>query len=349
MKILVIQQKMIGDVLTSTIICELLKKNIAGCEVHYLINLGTEAVVNNNPFVDNIIFFKPEFKESKLEFYYFLKSVRNYNFDVVIDAYRKLESKLVTLFSGASIKISHQKTDSFLYYNTRLVYLNKHESKDLAIQNRIQLTTPLISKIPKSLSPKIFLTQEETNNALLFLERHNIDTKLPLYMISVLGSNDEKTYPLDYMATVINKIASNGKCQILFNYIPSQKKKVEIVFNQCNSLAKSYISLDTYASSLRGFLAILSKCDALIGNEGGSVNMAKALNIPTFAIFSPWITKEAWGLFQDKKNISVHLNDFKAHLFENKSLKTIKKSVFKFYREFNPELFEKQLEVFLNS
>lgn len=347
MKILVIQQKMIGDVLTSTIICELLKKNIASCEIHYLINSGTEAVVQNNPFVDHIILFKPEFKENKFKFYQFLRSINDYQFDIVIDVYRKVESKLITLFSGASKKISYKKLDSFLFYNRTIPYLKQDHNSDLAIQNRIQLLSPLVDQLPSNISPKIYLNDSEILDANLFLEKHQINKLSPIYMISVLGSSLNKTYPFDYMADVINKIASLGKCQILFNYIPSQKNDVTKIITQCNSLAQSYIKIDAYTTSLRCFLGVLSKCDALIGNEGGAVNMAKALSVPTFAIFSPWIRKEAWALFQNSINRSVHLNDYRKDLFESLSVKQIKENSNELYKSFKPELFEKELELFL--
>ncbi|WP_210706828.1 hypothetical protein [Maribacter dokdonensis] len=41
-------------------------------------------------------------------------------------------------------------------------------------------------------------------------------------------------------------------------------------------------------------MALLKQCDGYLGNEGGSSNMYKTLEIPNFAIFSPWISKEAW-------------------------------------------------------
>ena len=40
------------------------------------------------------------------------------------------------------------------------------------------------------------------------MEKHQINKLSPIYMISVLGSSFNKTYPFDYMADIINKIAS---------------------------------------------------------------------------------------------------------------------------------------------
>jgi heptosyltransferase-2 len=52
MKILIIQQKMIGDVLTSSLLFEVLKNNYKESELHYLINSHTSEIINNNPLID---------------------------------------------------------------------------------------------------------------------------------------------------------------------------------------------------------------------------------------------------------------------------------------------------------
>jgi len=57
MKILVVQQKMIGDVLTSTVICESLKKEYPDSTVDYLVYSNAKPVIKNNPFFDNIFEF----------------------------------------------------------------------------------------------------------------------------------------------------------------------------------------------------------------------------------------------------------------------------------------------------
>ena len=36
----------------------------------------------------------------------------------------------------------------------------------------------------------------------------------------------------------------------------------------------------------------MNECVVIIGNDGGAINMAKALNKPSFIIFSPWIEKK---------------------------------------------------------
>jgi len=88
----------------------------------------------------------------------------------------------------------------------------------------------------------------------------------------------------------------------------------------------------------------------IIGNDGGAINMAKALGKPSFIIFSPWIDKKGWATFEDGINhVSLHLNEFKPNLFEGKTAKIVKKETVSFYKEFTPELIYPTLSTFLET
>ncbi|UOB18264.1 glycosyltransferase family 9 protein [Abyssalbus ytuae] len=354
MKVLVIQQKMIGDVLTSSIICQNLKAFIPNTTVHYMVHSNTIPVVLNNPYIDKIVDFKPEYRKSKVLFYKFLKTLRKENYNAVIDIYGKLESYIITAFCNSKIKIGEHKWYSRLLYTHTF---NRLTSPTLgvgfAIENRLQLLQPLIKekKITEFYNkPTIYLTEQEKENALRFFSKNNINITKPVIMIGVLGSGKSKTYPFEYMAAVINKITNTvPEATLLFNYIPSQLNEVTQIYEKCNEQAKEQINFNAFAPSLREFLAVLSYCTAVIGNEGGIVNMAKALNIPTFSIFSPWINREAWGLFEDHKNVSVHLKDYKPELYKGKTKKEIKENNENLYKAFRPELFPDKLTDFIKN
>ncbi|WP_103865272.1 glycosyltransferase family 9 protein [Aquimarina sp. I32.4] len=350
MKILVIQQKMIGDVLTSTIICEVLRKEHPDATIDFLVNSNTKPVIIENPFYDNIIEFKKEYQDNKKALYSFLVDIRKTKYDYVIDAYGKLESNLITLFSGASQKVSFYKWYSqFIYTKTIKRNPKPITNASTAIENRLRLVFPENRIASEITRPKIFLTKEEKQKAKDFLESNGITAKRPLVMISVLGSEKRKTLPFEYMAKVIDATVNISDACILFNYIPNQEKDARTIYNITMPKTQRHIHFEVFAKSLRGFLAILSHCDALVGNEGGAVNMAKALDIPTFTIFSPWIIKKDWNMFEDgEKHMSVHLSDFLPELFLDKTSKELKNKSIELYPYFKPQLFIDQLRAFLN-
>jgi heptosyltransferase II len=350
MKILVIQQKMIGDVLTSSILFEALRKEFPKARLEYLIYKHTAAVVENNPFIDEMILSKKEdFKPHN--FPAFLQRIRSRKYDVIIDVYSKIGTALLCAYSGAGITISYEK------WYTRKLYSHVIKRADkaltpagLAIENRLRLLTPLIENAPAQLKPKIHLTKEETTAAKQRLEQAGISGQSKLLMVSVLGSSEEKTYPLQYLATLLDKAVEETKAQLLFNYIPRQLPEAQKICEMCNQETRKHIHLEVFGKSLREFMALTSHCNALIGNEGGAVNMAKALDLPTFAIFSPGIKKEDWSLFETGlSNKSVHLKDYRKDLFENTTTSSLKKDYEELYAEFKPEFIWEELEEFLKN
>ena len=351
MKILIIQQKMIGDVLASSMLFEAIKKQFPDYELHYLINTNTYPVVEHHPYVDTFHLFTKRHEKSKLKLLSLAKLVKKERFDVVIDVYSKLSSNIITFYSGSKMKISYDKGFNYLIYNHRFKYKSKADTTaGLAIENRLLLTQPLGISAKKVYRPKIHLTENEKKHTKAFLIKSGIDLKKPLMMIGVLGSSHNKTYPPQYMAQVINQISEYlPKSQIIFNYIPSQKTDAEHIYGLCPHKTQNQILFNVYGKGLRQFMSILSYCSALIGNEGGAVNMAKALNIPTFTIFSPWIKKEAWNMFDDgKKHVSVHLQDYdKTPYLDIKHYKILKPQSEKLYHAFKPGYFQNKLSVFL--
>lgn len=338
---------MIGDVLTSSILFEALKKKYPQSELHYLINSHTLPVVEHNPFIDHFVFFTPEIEKSKIEFFKLVKSVRKNKYDVVIDVYSKLSSNIISLFSKAKTKISYKKKfRTFIYSHNITRQKHSNHATGLEIINRLRLLKPL--KIDtKSIKPKVYLTEKEIQASKQLLQQKNIDLTQPLFMISVLGSSANKTYPSNYMAKIIDKIVEETGGQILFNYIPKQIAEAKTVYSFCETKTQEHIYFEIYGNNLREFLSITKHCTALIGNEGGAVNMAKALNVPSFAIYSPWINKVGWNMFENENNVNVHLKDYKPELYKNENKKKLKKNALTLYLLFDPKLFIGKLEKFL--
>ena len=341
---------MIGDVLTSSILFEAIKEKYPESELHYVINHNTISVVEHNPFIDRIISITPEIGNRKYYFFKFLKTLRKEHYDVVIDVYSKYSSNLMTLFSGAKKRISkHKWYSSFIYNHTFYESSEKKSIAGLAIENRLSLLAPLNIDSDTNYVPKIYLTNEEIESARKYLESNGLDLQKKLFMIGVVGSNMDKTYPMKEMAKVIDSIVSHTNGSILFNYSPNQIDSARKIFNLCSDDTRNNIFFDIYGNSLRSFLAITHHSSALIGNEGGATNMAKALGVPTFSIFSPWIDKNAWNMFDDEiKNVSVHLMDYLPELYKDREFKNKKKEASEFYSQFKFQHFKDKLIDFLN-
>jgi len=351
MKILVIQQKMIGDVLVSSIICNNLRTAYPTAQIDYLVYESTVPVLEGNTSIDNIILFKKEHRESNTALLKLALKIRSEKYDLVIDAYSKLESWVFVLLSGAKRKISYKKAwRNFLYTDNVPFAVFPKTNMGLAIERRLSLLKPLDLNIEIDPLPKLYVTEEENLEAIALFQKHNVKKDRKTVMISLLGSEKLKTYPLEFMSEIVDAVAENRDINILFNYFPSQIDEARKVYDACAESTRAKIYFDLLGNDLRSFIAIMNNCNLIVGNDGGAINMAKSLNKPTFTIFSPWIEKKIWATFEDEiHHISVHLQEFKPELFTLYSEKEVKFKTPELYAEFKPELFKNQLASFLDA
>ena len=346
-KILVIQQKMIGDVLASSIICSTLKQTYPDVRIDYLVHDFTKPVIENNPNIDNVILFKDEQRKSSIALIKFAFAIRRAKYNAVIDAYNKWESGIITLISGAKTKIGYDKWYTSFFYN-KTVQQN-WRVPDSALVHRIQLAEALTGLKHPVVFPKIYVTEAEITAAKQLLAPKN-EAGLPVIMISAMGSDDIKSLPAVEMAKILDLIAQNSHAKLLLNHLPKQAESVKEIYSLCRPETQQRIMFDLYISDLRIFLALLTQCTALIGNEGGAVNMAKALNVPTFTIFSPWINKGSWNmLHDDNKHVAVHLQDFLPEIYENKHPKEFKDKAIELYKKLTLNLFDNKLVTFVKN
>jgi ADP-heptose:LPS heptosyltransferase len=349
MKILVIQQKMIGDVLVSSIICNNLRLAYPNAKIDYLVYESTTPVLEGNPNIDTIIRFEEKHRKSKKELLNLALEIRANKYDLLIDAYSKLESWLIVLLSGAKRKISYKKKGRTFLYTDNVPFEEFPKTNlGLAIERRLSLIKPLDLAVKIDPLPKLFVTKAENEHAISLIEQYKLKKDRKTVMISLLGSEKLKTYPLNYITSVIDTIADNADVNILFNYFPKQIDDAKTVFNSCKPSTQEKIYFDLLGGDLRAFIGVLNQCDLIVGNDGGAINMAKALGKPSFIIFSPWIEKKIWATLEDGiHHMSVHLNDYKPELLSQKTEKELKQDTLSLYKEFKPNLFKDKLKSFL--
>ncbi len=320
-----------GDILVSSTILPLLKNKFPDAEISFLLEEKHQQILYGNPYADQLIFWDDK------NFIRMIQNIRQQKFDIVIDLYSKIDTGLLTLFSGAKKRIGFFKNYTQLFY-THPVKRRKtalSESMTSGIEHRLQLLEPLAIKFHE-IFPKTYIMDKELENAKSILARNGLASDDNLIMISTFGSTDEKTYPLEYMAQLLDYIVAYKRdSKILCNYLPSQKDLFLQIINMVSPNTRKAIVKDFDTKNLREFAAVTSFCKCLIGNEGGATNLSKSLSIPTFTIFAPHIELKGWAWTSNPKmDRFLHLHDFVPESTN--------------YSDFEPELFENQLKDFLN-
>lgn len=347
-KILIIQNKRIGDVLISSVIANNYKAKYPDSEVHLMAYDYTHGVIQNNPNIDKIISINEKELKKIGNLAKMIIQVRSEKYDILFDPYSKLQSRLICKFGGIKQTVGHKsrkKIGNLGYYTHPVGILeSKSHICGKAIEDRIHLLKQVDAFENIDYEPKIFLTEEEQQ---FRVPKKYQDKKI--IMLGILGSTPQKSMPYEYIAQIVDHIATAFNCYLLFNYAPNQKVEADKIYDLCQN--KSNIILDVYAPSIRDFAVLMNQCAVLVSNEGGTVHIAKAVNKPTFTIFSPYINKDDWSSFEDGKfHKSVHLLDFLPNAISElsyKQNKEIEKNPRELYLKLTPEMIIPELDVFL--
>ncbi len=346
-KILVIQNKRIGDVLISSVIANNIKKVFPESEVTYFVYEYTAGVLENNPNIDRIIAVKEKELKSYSKLFQTISKIKKEEYDIIFDPYSKLQSRLICLFSGAQYRIGLKRAHKDLklpFYTHPVSHLeNRTQNCGKAIEDRINMITSVFELKEPEYDPKIFLTEAEKQYS-------RIDSlQKPVIMMGILGSTPQKSLPYEYIVEIIDYITEHYGGTILFNYAPNQTEEAMAVFKMCKN--QSRINLTIYENSIRGFIQLMNKCDLLVSNEGGSVHITKALDKPTFTIYSPYVNKEHWCSFEDgDRHDSIHLLEEKPDLFSGFTLekrRDIEEDPKSLYKQLTPSLILSKLKPFL--
>ncbi len=319
-----------GDVLVTSTILPLLKNKFSDSEISFLAEEKHTQILVGNPYINHFIFFKDSFLKT-------LSEVKKQKFDIIIDLYSKIETGALTLLSGAKTRIGFFKNYTQFFYNFPVKRTTKLKSKNttFGIEHRLQMLEPLGIGFQETF-PKIYLSEEEIENAHRILSENGLAIDDNLIMLSTFGSSKEKTYPTEYMAEVIKFIFQcKPNSKLLCNYMPFQEDLFEELYNQLSEDVKKLVIKNFHTKSLREFAAVTSLCKCLIGNEGGATNVSKSLKIPTLTIFSPQIKLEDWAWTSNSKmDRFLHVKDFVPNSES--------------YSDFTPNYIEKGLKEFLD-
>jgi heptosyltransferase-2 len=346
-KILVIQNKRIGDVLLASLIAANMKQIYPDSVIDYMVYDYTTGVIENNPNIQNIIKINEKELKKIPNLIKMAFQIRKANYDIIFDPYAKFQSRAISLLSKAPMRIGYKKRekDPVLPFYTHSINFLKVKSKPCgkAIEDRVHLATSVFKIKDPIYEPKIYLTEAEKQYDKL--KSYN----KPVIMFGVLGSTPQKSMPYNYIIQLVDYITENYDAYILFNYAPHQKKDALEIYNSCKH--KDKIIIDIYEDSIRGFIQLMNKCTLLVGNEGGVVHISKALDKPTFTIFSPYVMKESWASFEDGvKHTSIHLLDEHPNLFsEDRNVRRkIEEDPSFMYNQLTPDIILPKLSPFLN-
>jgi ADP-heptose:LPS heptosyltransferase len=153
-KILIIQTAFLGDVILATSLVEKLHSFYPNAIIHFLVKKGNESVLENNPKLKKVWIFDKSNKITSLSS--LIKSLKNEQFDTVINLHRFFSTGLITALVGAKNKIGFSKNPLATFYTEKYLHEITNEvheiNRNQKLIEKFTDTKPALPKLYPSIS-----------------------------------------------------------------------------------------------------------------------------------------------------------------------------------------------------
>ncbi len=288
--ILIIKLKHIGDVLVATPVITALKKAYPESRITVLVNRGTEAMVTDNPAVDEVLMMDRgrDLPTVKRLFHQisFLRKIRKKGFDLVLELSGGDRGAIISRFSGARQRIGfapkRQKMLGRHHCFTRMVKistLTQHMVEhDLALVRGLGIE-------PVSPTLALYWKKEDEKRCEAILAERGIRIDKPYVALHPTSRWMFKTWHARGYAAVSDYIQNNYGLPVI---ITSGPAKVELQrVSEILSLTTTTPANCAGALTLKQLGCLISHARLFFGVDSAPMHMAAAVGTPAIALFGP--------------------------------------------------------------
>jgi len=305
-KILIVRLDHIGDSICTTPVLPVLKQHFPNVKITVLTGSEGQAVFQRNPFVYEIIIFGSNwFSRSKMlnlfELFRILSQLRKAKFDLGYDLRGDIRNILLMVSGSVKFRVGYG-----IAGGAGLLHrVGEYDERLHQVELNMKLVTGEVSG-QRNLIPKIYLSDPEKEEAKSILNQTGVrETD------EVIAVHPEAGYP--------SKEWEEKKFKELIEWLihDKQNKVVILGLTKAKKIAEHFSSphlnplhqgegkvreqnqvIDLVGKlSLRQMIAVMSQCDAFIGNDSGPSHIAQALKIPALVVASGTNEYDRWGIW----------------------------------------------------
>jgi len=302
--ILIINLKHYGDVLTTTPLLPVLKTRFPESAIYYLVRSGMEVMVEDHPFVKDVIILNPP-QEGLLErvLYHltFLKKLRRYHFELVLEFSRGDRGAFLSLASGAPVRVGyHDKGKGFFGRNQ--IFTNLVETIEEQ-KHTIDFHLDALRQIglkPKEKQMSFYWSDADEAIADQLVRISGVEQDEPFVVIHPTSRWMFKAWTSEGYAAVADHIQGRYGIKVVITSSPDLKElaKIEEIFKLIRYPA---INLSGKLT-LKQLGRIVQRAILFFGIDSAPMHMSVAVGTPVLALFGP-SGEHMWGPLGDENQV----------------------------------------------
>ncbi len=311
--ILVVRLDHIGDLICSLPVFPILKERFPNATITVLTGAEGEAILKENPFVDQLIVFRSNWFLRKkilnaIEFFEVLSLLRKAKFDVGYDLRGDLRNIIFMFLTGVRFRIGYG-----IAGGAGLLHRVGEYDERL---HQAELNVKLVSgEVPAriSLKPKIYLSAYEQKEAGEILNQSGIQKTDRIVAIHPEAGYVSKEWEEKNLKQLIELLLRDPSNKILIFGLSKAAKIAEAFFPphpnplpQGEGRVRGQVINLVGKISLRQMISVIARAHLFIGNDSGPSHIAQALGIPAIVIASGTNEYDRWGIWQQPSKVLSH-------------------------------------------
>ncbi|GAA7746622.1 lipopolysaccharide heptosyltransferase I [Helicobacter pylori] len=325
MKIAIVRLSALGDIIVSAVFLAVIKECLPNAQIEWFVDERFGAILEHSPYIDKLhpIALKSVLTTfNPLKIFKLFKSLRAYEYDIIIDMQGLVKSALITQMLKAPKKVgfdyaSAREGLSAFFYSQKvsIAYSEPVLKRNFTLLSHA-LNLPK-KEISESLSSraKVFSYQDSPKIDALNLNQNKLKI---LFVLETSKIN--KTYPIERFKELALALENFQICLLWHANEDKANALYGALKNQCDALLLPKLTLNEVK-------ALLFKMDLIIGGDTGITHLAWALQKPSITLYGN-TPMERFKLespinvsLTGNSNANYHKKDFSIQNIEPKKIK----------------------------
>ena len=274
-RILLIQFRKIGDVLLNTPVVRALRQHYPKSYIAYCAEPVPAEVLKGNTMLDEILVYP---RPAKLhDAWHFIRRVRRYNFDLVIDLMGNPRSAILSLMSGAQRRLAFARWPRSLCYTTLVNY--DRSCREYAVRKSLRLLQPLGIQA-SDVATMMTYTPQDQRLVDHFLKENGIIPNNLLICIDPTKEPVTAQWPKHKFSKLVDLLVERLGARVCLLWGPGEKEYVASI-----AAATRSKPILTPPWKLSQIAALLHRADLFVGCDSGPGHIAISQQTPSVTIF----------------------------------------------------------------
>lgn len=286
--------RFIGDTLLAIPVIRAVRAQWPQARIVLLTGYNARALLENNPYLDEIIEFDPRGCDSgAAQFMHLVARLRRMRFEAGFVLNRSFHSALIPALAHVRLRAGFASEGRTWLLNRPVPY----DTGKSEIDCYFDVLRAVAPQVPTDPALALWISDSEHAEARRHLQEAWGENIPPTRLVGIQpgASLPEKRWPAARFACLADALVqSDPKARIVLLGGPDERAAADAMLEHCAAQTRIQARDFVGRFDLRGSLALLAQLGLFVGSDTAILHSANALHVPTVALFGPTNPRK-WG------------------------------------------------------